>query len=85
MTFVLDQSLTQAAVSTNHIYQIINNPVLKSKDNIQIAQTDIRINHYNLSAKHGKTCSNVSDSGGFSHSAFPGSNYNGFTHSLFSS
>ena len=41
--------LLHPAVSLDHIYQIIYDPVLQSHDHIQIPKPDVRIDHHNSS------------------------------------
>ena len=71
VSLVLDQSLFNSALSFNHVYQIINNPVFQPHDHIQISQSDVCVDQYNTFAHGSKTCSNVCGCGGLPHSAFP--------------
>ena len=80
MASIMDQSLFQSAASVYHIYKIIYNSVFQSKYHIQITQADICI-HYNcFFAHHGKSCADIGNCCGFSHTALSRCNNNDLTH-----
>ncbi len=80
MALVFDQSLFQTAASIHHIYQIIYDPVLQPKHNIQITKTNIRIHNHGFLSHHSQTSSYIGNCSGFSYTAFSGCNDNDFTH-----
>ena len=70
ITFVANQRLLDAAASFHDVYKIVYNPVFQSHDDIQIPQTDIGIDQYNLSSSRRQTGSDVCGRRCFSDTAF---------------
>ena len=70
MSLITNQCLLDAAVTFYHIHQIIYDTVLQSHDNIEIAQSDIRIDEADFTARLGKTCSDICRCSGLTYTAF---------------
>jgi hypothetical protein len=45
---VLDQGLLEAALTLDHMDQIVDDPVLQPEDDIQVPKTDVRVDHGHL-------------------------------------
>ena len=52
------------------VYEIVDNAVFQPHDNVQITQTDIGVQQYNLFPLRGQTCSNIGCCGCFTNAAF---------------
>ena len=77
---ILDQCLTDPAISFNDIYQIVDDPVFQPHHDIQIPQPDIGIDQNHLFIHTGKPRSDVRCRRRLSDSAFSGCNYDNLTH-----
>ena len=80
MPSVTDQSLFQATASIDDIYQVINNTVFKSHNNIQVSKSDIRVHNSNPFSHGRQPGPDICYRSGFTHAAFSGCNDNDLTH-----
>ena len=77
---VFDQCLVQVGFTLNHIDEVIHHTALTAHDQVQIAQTHIKINHNGFKAPKGQACSKTGAGGGFTHTPLTGSHNNYFCH-----
>ena len=52
---VLDEGLGKVAFMVNQVDEVINDTPLASHDQVEVAETDIKINYYSLMTMQGKS------------------------------
>jgi hypothetical protein len=66
------KSLLQSAASREHLLGGVNDPVLKPKQQIQVAQAEVGIEHCGFGALFGQGDAQVGGEGGFAHATLSG-------------
>ncbi len=79
---VFDQGLFESRFAVDDVDEVVHHAALAVHDQVQVAQTNIKINHSRLVATHGQTAADGGAAGGFAHTAFTGRYNDDFSHKV---
>ena len=69
-SLVLDQRLLEHAVALNDVHEVVNDTPLAPHDQIEVAQSDVKVDHGDALATLRKSACNAGGCGGFTNSSF---------------